>query len=229
MAESGSSSQSPTPNLPGGPRKEDRPDFKVIRSAPPPESGPNLMPLVLLVVVVAIGVGGYTMTQRKAAPAADGKKGTTTTERATTPTGDPAPDFIMERIGFYENEGRIEQALSYAQEKQADYPDAPNLRAKVKELRGKLGMDMVTNPEEALRLGAQRIQAGQLREAVDGLEGLVRTAELSDSQRARASFLLAMAHGGLGNSLDARNALETAAALGHDQAEVQRLREKLGL
>ncbi|MBX3471645.1 MAG: tetratricopeptide repeat protein [Planctomycetes bacterium] len=228
MTESGSSSQSPKPNLPGGAKKEDRPDFKVIRSAPAPESGPNLMPVLLLVGVLALGVGGYVVTQRKGADA-DPKGTPKTTTETATPAGPPAPDFVMEKIGFYENEGRLAQALTYAQEKLVDYPGAPNLRAKIRELRGKLGQDVVTNPEDALRQAAARIQAGQLQEALDGLDGLLSEQTLSDPQRARASFLLAMAHGGLGNSLDARNALETAASLGHDAGEVARLREKLGL
>ena len=64
------------PNLPGGPKKDDRPDFRVIRSAPPPDSGPNLMPLVLLVVVVALGVGGYMFSQKGPSDGGDGSVST---------------------------------------------------------------------------------------------------------------------------------------------------------
>lgn len=231
---------SPTPqqpNVPPGAKKEDRPDFRVIRSAPPPDTGPSLMPLVLLVVVVALGVGGYMYSQKNGADAGDGgKKGTATDTRTTTPTststqtpsGEPAPDFIMERIGFYEQEGNYQRALEYAQEKQPTYPGAPNLRAKISELRSKLGLDMLDDPDQALRQTAQRITAGQLQEAVDTLT-LLLGGDLTDRQQARAFYLLASAQGGLGNKEDARSALVSAAERGYDATEIQALEEKLGL
>lgn len=218
------------PNLPG-PKKDERPDFRVIRSAPPPDSGPSLMPLVLLVVVVALGVGGYMYSQ-KGTPDGDGKAGATDTKKGpgTTPppAGDPAPDFVMERIGFYEQEGNFERALEYAQEKLETYPSAPNLRAKITELRGKLGLDMLANPDDAMRQVAQRISAGQQQEAIDTLI-LLLGGELTEAQQGRAFFLLASAHAGLGNTEDARSALVSAAEHGYDPAECKALEEKLGL
>lgn len=220
------------PNLPGGPKKDDRPDFRVIRSAPPPDSGPSLMPLVLLVVVVALGIGGYSYSQKKDDGAgADGKTTSSTDGRSstTTPaaTGEPAPDFVMERIGFYEQEGNLERALEWAQEKLATYPNAPNLRAKITELRGKLGLDMLANPEDALRQTTQRIAAGQHQEAVDTLT-LLLGGELTEKQQARAFFLLANAQANLGNMEDARSALLSAAERGYDPKECQALEEQLG-
>lgn len=222
------------PNLPGGPKKDDRPDFRVIRSAPPPDSGPNLMPLVLLVVVVALGVGGYMFSQKGPSDGGDGKTSTSTDTKkgpgtsTQTPAGDPAPDFIMERIGFYEQEGNFERALEYAQEKLETYPSAPNLRAKITELRGKLGLDMLANPDDAMRQVAQRISAGQHEEAIDTLT-LLLGGELSEAQQARAFFLLANAHANLGHTEEARSALVSAAERGHDPAECKALEEKLGL
>lgn len=224
----GASPSQPQPSLPGDPKKDDRPDFRVIRSAPPPDSGPNLVPLVLLVVVVALGVGGYAYTQKGgdgATTTTDGKKKGGTT---AAPAGDPAPDFIMERIGFYEQEGQHERALEYAQEKLAGYANAPNLRAKISELRGKLGLDSLADPSGGLRLAAQRLAADQHQEALDLLVLLVG-GELTDAQQGQAYFFMAVAHANLGNSLDARNALDTAASLGHDAQECAALKEKFGL
>jgi tetratricopeptide (TPR) repeat protein len=217
------------PNLPGGAKKDDRPDFRVIRSAPQPDAGPSLMPLVLLVLIIALGVGGYMYSQRSDAPAdgkTDTKAGTGTSTGTSAPTGDPAPDFIMERVGFYENEQQLERALEYAQEKLATYPNAPNLRAKITELRGKLGLDVLANPEDGLRQVAQRISAGQHAEAVDTLT-LLLGGELTEAQQGRAFFLLATAQANLGNTEDARSALSSAADSGYDPAQVKALEEQL--
>lgn len=222
------------PNLPPGAKKEDRPDFRVIRSAPPPDSGPSVMPLVLLVAVIALGVGGYMYSQKKPAEAGEGKGTTTATDgksssTTTTPPkqSEPAPEFVMERIGFYEQEGNLPRALEYAQEKLADYPGAPNLKAKITELRGKLGLDVLANPEDGLRQAEQRIKAGQNQEAVDTLN-LLLGGELTDAQQARAFFLLANAHANLGNVEDARSALIAAAERGYDPKACQALEERLG-
>ncbi len=213
------------PNLPGGAKKDDRPDFRVIRSAPQPDSGPSLTPIVLLVVIIALGVGGYMYSQRADAPA-DGKTDTKAGTGTPAPAGEPAPDFIMERIGFYENEQQLERALEYAQEKLTTYPNAPNLRAKVTELRGKLGLDVLANPEDGLRQVAQRISAGQHAEAVDTLT-LLLGGELTEAQQGRAFFLLATAQANLGNIDDAKSALSSAADSGYDPAQIKALEEQL--
>lgn len=220
----------PPPNLPPGSKKDDRPDFKVIRSAPPPDSGPSLMPLVLLVVVVGVGIGGYMYSQRET-KGGDGKTTTTTnanggTTTARPPAGDPAPDFIMERIGFYEQEGNYARALEYALEKQPNYANAPNLRAKITELQGKLGLDKLANPDATMQQVSQRIEAGQAGEAVETLT-LLLGGELTEAQQARAFFLLATAHAALGHVDDAKSALVSAAERGYDPKACAALEETL--
>jgi hypothetical protein len=230
-------SESSKPSKPSSPQpskvppkpREEKSDFRVIRSAPPPESGTNLAPIIALVVVVGIGIAGFVFTRDKTGTT----KGNPTTTSATTPTStEPAtmaPDFVTEKIAFYENEQQFERALKYAEEKLKDYPTASDLKAKIKQLRQKLGLDTLANPDEGLRQVVARISARQFPEALESVTAIIEGATLSEPQKARAFFLLATCHANMGNSLDAANALKGAEELGHPAAECAALRDQFKL
>lgn len=228
----GSSQPSPQPANKLPPKREEKADFRVIRSAPPPESGPNLAPIIILVAVIGIGVGGYLFTQREKTTGTTKTTTTTTTTGTATPATEVAtvaPDFVMEKITFYENEGQFERALKYAQEKLKDYPTASDLKAKINQLRSKLGLDTLANPDEGLRQVTLRVQARQFTEGLESVTALIDGATLTDAQKARAYFLMAVCHANLGNTLDAKNALTGAEELGHSASECAALREQFKL
>lgn len=224
-SESPKSSQPPASKLP--PKREEKADFRVIRSAPPPETGPNLAPIIGLVVVVGIGIAGFVFTRDKTGTTKTPP--TTTSTTTSTEVATLAPDFVMDKITFYENEQQFEKALKYADEKLVDYPTASDLKAKIKALRSKLGLDTLANPDEALRQVAARIGAKQFSEGLESLTSLMQGATLSDAQSARAYFLLASCHANLGNALEAGNALQTAEGLGHSASECAALRAQFKL
>src|SRR5262249_31788803 len=110
------------PKLPR-PDKDKTPDFRVIRSAPPPEAeGGNPLPLVIgLVVVVALAVGGYMYTQKNSGSGGGSGGGKTGTETTTTnggggvsaptnilPNAANAPEGALERGMFLMEQGRYE-------------------------------------------------------------------------------------------------------------------------
>ena len=179
----------PSPKLPSpkppAKREDKAADFRVIRSAPPPESGPSMAPIILLVAVVGIGIGGFVFTRDKTGTP---KTGTGTTTTTSTTTGTPsteastlAPDFVMDKILFYENEGQFERALDYGEEKLKDYPTASDLKAKINQLRTKLGLDTLANPDEGLRQVAAKVTAKQYTEALESVTSLIERATLSDA------------------------------------------------
>lgn len=217
------------PKLPAGDKKPA--DFRVIRSAPPPDPGAtNMVPLVLaFVVVVGLAVGGYLYTQRSSAggdgKTGPGKTGPVTTTGTGTEFAAAAPDFVMEKISFYENEGRLDDALTHALEQQKEYPDAPNLKAKIKELREKTGV-VELPPDEAIAAAGRRIQAKQYEEALAALDAIDADG-LTDAQKGKLYFTRAAACIGLGNGADASSALDSAANFGYPAAEVDALRQQL--
>lgn len=222
--------QQPANKLP--PKREEKADFRVIRSAPPPESGPNLMPIVVLVAVIGVGVAGYLFTQREKKDAATTTTTTTTgtgTSTSTTEAPTAAPDFVIDKIAFYKNEGQFERALKYAQEKLKEYPNASDLKAEIAQLRSKLGLDSLANPDEGLRQITARVQAKQFTEALESVTALMDGATLTEPQSARAYFLMAVCHANLGNSLDAANAVKAAEDLGHSASECAALRAQFKL
>lgn len=224
-----SSPQPPKPSPPKlPPKRDEKADFRVIRSAPPPESGPSMAPVLILVAVIGVGIAGYVLTRDKAATTTT----TTTTSTSKAPTTEVAtlaPDFVTEKIAFYENEQQFERALKYAEEKLVDYPTAGDLKAKINQLRTRLGLDTLANPDEGLRQIAARIGARQFAEALEKVTALMEGATLSDAQSARAYFLLAACHANLGSALDAANALKAAEDLGYSATECAALREQFKL
>lgn len=222
------------PKLPGARGAEKAADFRVIRSAAAAEpAGASMAPLIIgLVLVVGLAVGGYLYSQRGGGATPSGNGGGTTktndpknTTEPAAPT-DPMPDFVRDRIEFLKNEGNFEGALAYAVEKQADYPDAPDLKEEIGELRERTGVPAPLPPAEAIASAARRLEAKQYEEALEELDG-IDDEGLTDAQKAKAKFLVALANAGLGNKLDALNALEEAEALGHPAAEIDPLRDQL--
>lgn len=192
------------------------PEFDIIRTAPTPGAGGGSpMPLVILIVLAAIGGGAFFLLRGE--PETEDKAPVTIAE----PKEVPPPAWLIEQLDFREGEN-LAGALALAEENLATYPSA-ELRARIKRYREELGLvDVEKSQAELLaeaRAAAKDNDWEQVRDLAD--------AALAQGDSAEAYFLRGVGNGELGNGLAAQNDLQSALDLGYQpEAEVKALIER---
>jgi hypothetical protein len=187
---------------------------------------------VVLLVIIAVGVGGWYYTSHRK-PAGDGKTGTgpTTGTETTTAAGPstPIPPGLAERLDFLESQGQYDRALELALDKLKELPDCADLKNRIADYRHKLGQDPIV-PADVLRAAGEQVEAKQWAEAKDGLTTLLDGGvTMTDAQRGEAFLMRAECNANLDDKLAASNDLESAKAAGADAGRIGALRDKYGL
>lgn len=198
--------------------------FKVIRNQPQPEGGSAGMLmgvagfLALIAIAGMVFLGKGDEAKKTGGTDATGQNPTGTEGPQPAPT--PVPDFVLDPIEFYENEGKLKDALAKAEEAQKDYPNAPELQAKIKSLRQRLGLEEGTStPTDVAPLLAEArrlMGAGQLDEA---LESVDRALEVNP-ESAQALFTKGEILALQGDKLGAQGAFEAARGAGMQDGQV---------
>lgn len=205
-----------------GPAAQQPGAFKLIRNQPQPEGGSagtlmgvaGFLALIAIAGMVFLGKGDETKT-------GDGPDGT-----GQTPTGPegpaptPVPDFVLDPIEFYENEGKLKDALAKAEEAQKDYPNAPELQAKIKSLRQRLGLEEGTSaPTDVAPLLAEArrlMGAGELDKALEAIDKALEV----NPESAQALFTKGEILALQGDKLGAQGAFEAARGAGMEDGPV---------
>ncbi len=203
--------------------------FKITRAAPVEEkSSPVVMLLVVAVLLVVAGVAWSLKQNDGSNDQADGSDPTATV------TPKPPPDVevhdeVWGRLEFLEDEGRLEQALEYAEEQERETPNK-DLRDKIAALREELGIGI---PEETYSQALSRAQhafANKRWEAVlsaasDAIE-IAEEAE-EDDNHGQAYYLRGVAKSRAGDRFDAITDLETAIEMDYSVDECKQLIDQL--
>jgi tetratricopeptide (TPR) repeat protein len=195
--------------------------FKVIRNQPQEEGSSAGVMMAIAGVLVVLALGAALLLRRPASgeDQPGGGEATGPTTPATPPT--PAPDFVLEAIEFLEGEGQLKQALDKTEEYLIEYPNAPELKAKRRSLRQRLGLEEGGAPAGQsagnLLLEARKLAGeGKLDEALEAVDRALD----ADSENADALFLKGEVLARQGNKLDATGAFEAARGAGYDSKRV---------
>jgi hypothetical protein len=213
----------PRPGEPGSEAKADA--FKVIRTAPPPESdGPGAAPIVAVLVLIVLGVGGFMYARRP------GGTTTTTTGSPTTgttgPAAKPAPDFVIQAIVDAETVANAQRALEKALEYRKEYPGAPNLEAKINELRGRLGQGGSSDANAKLGQAQRALSEQRYDDVLLLTEGVIADSP-SPQLLGTAYFISAQANIGKRDLAKAESDLQAAEEAGFDKGALDQLRSML--
>lgn len=200
--------------------------FKLIRNQPVEEGSSAGVMMAVAGLLVVVALGAAFMMRR---PAADAGQG----DGKTGPNGPTAPvvklpDFVLGQIEFLEEQGQLKGALEKAESYKTEYPNCPDLDAKIKSLRQHLGLE--EGPAASPRATAQQIMEAR-RLANDGrfdqaLEALDQALE-SDPESGEAMFARGDILAAQGNKLDATGAYEAARSFGYDEEQIDAALQRL--
>lgn len=215
------------PRAAGGPGGPGQPPgqgaFKVIRNAPVRREPDGSSATTLGAVAVVLGVltiGGW-LWARSGSSGTEGGDGQQQQAEPPPPPPTPVPDFVLGTIEFLENEGKLKDALDKAESYQKDYPNAPELAAKIRSLRQKLGLieGPAATPQSAAPLVAEAQRAFREGKLDQALEAIDRATEI-DPENKDAFFLRGDILAAQGDKLGAIGSYEEARGLGFDEGQV---------
>lgn len=194
--------------------EDKKPEFELIRrNAPQPESN-MMMPILGLVVLLALGIGGYFAMH--GASEGEAAKGGDVDQPNKEVADTPPPDYVWEPIDFNESEGRIQTALEMVEDALKDYPNSRELKARRQQYRQELGLtDTAGASVDQLKVQAKQKLADKDWEGAVELLDQARDQEDEDNPDAEVYFLLGNALGEMGEQLDALSALQDAKDLGY--------------
>jgi len=200
-------------------------NFEVYRHSGPAraqEDNSGFWFLLVLIGLVAFGVLGF-LFMGGGGDEADEKEGSDVVVEAGP--ADPAPQSVFDRLDWIQSQEGAESALSVAENQYlVEYPNAPNLKKRIEELKkaATVGEDAeLTEAREDARMMAG---AGRTDEALQAIERILERTEYQDAE---ANFLKAKVLLATGDTFGAQGALEEAEALGYDQGEIEALRRTL--
>ncbi|MGE0710048.1 MAG: hypothetical protein AB7N76_25640 [Planctomycetota bacterium] len=209
-------------NEPVGGQKQ--PEFKLHRSAPAAQAEGGSSPILVVVMLVLLGVGGFAgykvMNRKDAAPSPS--------PSAAAPSPSIAPEDVVEvpdevwaRIEFLVNEGNLDRAIDETQQKLDLYPN-PALQAKLAALKAQRDGAPARPVKDLLK---DALAAGKERNwpQVNTLATQVLT---QDDKNATAYLLRAQARGEMGDKLAAQGDLEAAKTCGADLGQVEALQQR---
>lgn len=210
-------------------------DFKVIRSAPAAAEGGSATPLLIGGAVIALAIGGYFVVNRKGPdkppPPVTSTDGTSPSTETAGPEV-PHPDAVDERLEFLVNEGRLKDALAYAEEKLKEYPNA-KLRARRDELRAKVGGGAAgsestgESPEALLAQAEAALTRGNAAEALAKLDDVLGRDGLPEAVAGRAYYLRALTNIRSNDLLAADSDVNNAASNNYDPQKCDELRAQI--
>jgi tetratricopeptide (TPR) repeat protein len=204
-------------------QQEKKPEFEVIRRAPPPDTGSPAAPAMIgLVLLLALGIGGYFVMQG-GGDDTNGDDPTASPSPTQVVADEPAPDYVWEQIDFLTEQGSLQQALDAVESALEDYPNSSELKTRRAELREELGLGASdsagASPARLIQDAKKQIGNSQWEAALDLLDAALD----DDDENAEAYYLRGRCLGELGDTLQAIGSLEDAKALGYDEGKVNAL------
>lgn len=200
-------------------------NFEVYRHSGPAqtrEDNSSFWFLLVLIGLVALGVVGFLFAGG-GGDDADAKDDPAVVVDAGP--AEPAPQSVFDRLDWIQEQEGAESALSVAENQYlVEYPNAPNLKKRIEELKKATTVGEDAELIEAREDARMMAGAGRNEEALQAIE---RILERTDYQDAEANYLKAKVLLQTGDTFGAQSALEEAEALGHDQAEVEAMRRML--
>lgn len=200
--------------------------FKLIRNQPVEESSSAGLMMIVAGLLVVVALGAALMMRRPAADAGQGDGKTAPPGPATPPV--KLPEFVLGQIEFLEEQGQLKGALEKAESYKVEYPNSPELDAKIKTLRQHLGLE--EGPAASPRATAQQLMVarqlageGRFDQALEALDKALE----SDPESAEAMFARGDILAAQGNKLDATGAYEAARSFGFDPAQVDAALQRL--
>lgn len=201
--------------------------FEVYRHKQPAraQGGDDNSSFVLIMValgMVAVVIGGLIFASGGEEENPDGPANGPAVE---APVGQPAPQSVFDRLDWVQDQEGVESALALAEDKYlVEYPNAPNLKKRIEEMRAAMtvGEDVIV--KELLEDARKQIGGGNLEEGMATVDQIL---ERTDRQNGEAYFLKASALLQQGDRFGAESALEEAEILGFSPGQVEAMRRTL--